>query len=286
MKNPLTFLVRISRPRFWLYLAGPFLFGTVLAVNNVQELVSIEFFAWLLFFLLPANMFLYGINDRYDSDTDKYNAKKGTREHLLRVREQRFLVVSLVITTVLYAVAFVGLALRGNALLSGLLLVLFALSVGYSVPPVRFKAHPFVDMLSNALYLVPGFFGYALYANALPSLPVSIALVCWVCAMQLYSAIPDIAADKKAKLKTTAVILGERSSLLLCAALWLAFTVLLVVASGLGSTAWLGLVYVALPVIPLLIPSVSVEWLYWRFPWITGILGFAFWWYIALQKIG
>ena len=286
MTSMLSFLFSISRPRFWLYLAGPFLIGAMLAVSSVYELSSLSFLLWLLFFLLPANLFLYGINDIYDSDTDKFNAKKGSKEHLLRAREKRTLVTALACTVLIYAVAFVSLTLHTKTRLAALLLVLLALSAGYSMPPVRFKARPFLDSSSNILYLVPGIFGYALYANALPSLPVLIGLGCWTAAMHLYSAIPDIAADKKAQLQTTAVVIGERASLLLCALLWLVFTLALVFTTSLGALAWFGLVYVALPVIPLLIPAISVEWLYWRFPWITGIAGFLFWWYIALQKLG
>jgi len=284
MVQTLRFLVNISRPRFWLYLAGPFLFGTVLGATTVTDLISVQFFAWFLFFLLPANLFLYGINDRYDADTDKFNKKKGTKEHLLHVREQRTLVVALAASVALYAVAFTYLAITGQTLLSALLLILLALSAGYSVPPIRFKARPVLDMLSNTLYALPGFFGYALYTGQAPSVPAIIAATCWVCAMQLYSAIPDIAADMKAKLTTTAIVLGERGSLVLCTALWLVFA-LIVSGAGFGVFGALAFMYVALPLIPLFIPAVSVEWLYWRFPWITGTLGLLFWWYIALQKI-
>jgi 4-hydroxybenzoate polyprenyltransferase len=292
------FLLRVSRPRFWLYLAGPFLIGSVFAVSDVNALATLSFALWLVFFLLPANLFLYGINDRYDEDTDQFNAKKGAREHLLRVKERRLLAPALVMTLVLYAIALVTLVMSGENVLALLLLALLALSAGYSVPPVRFKSRPVLDMLSNALYLVPGFFGYALYAHALPSWGVTFALVCWTCAMQLYSAIPDIAADAKARLRTTAVVLGESRSLLLCAALWLVFFSILAATGGSGwGLGWLLAplaLYVALPLIPLVVPlvartvrrSVLVERLYWYYPWFTGLLGFLFWWVFALEKGG
>ena len=279
------FLARISRPRFWLYLAGTFALGATAAVPSIYELLSPTFLLWFLFFLLPANLFLYGINDRYDSDTDTFNVKKGTKEHRLQLREQRSLVTALAVTVLLYAVAFVSLTLNNETRLAGILLIFLAVSAGYSMPPVRFKARPFLDSLSNALYIIPGVFGYVLYARAFPSWIVLAGLGCWAVAMHLYSAIPDIAADTKAKLRTTAVVLGERTSLFLCAALWLMFTLIMVFASSFGSVAWFGLVYPCLPLVPLLVPMISVEWLYWRFPWITGIFGFATWWYLALQRL-
>jgi 4-hydroxybenzoate polyprenyltransferase len=104
--------------------------------------------------------------------------------------------------------------------------------------------------------------------------------------MQLYSAIPDIAADAQARLRTTAVVIGERASLVVCTVLWLVFAFLIMFTTSLGWITGFAFVYAALPIVPLLIPAVSVEWLYWRFPWITGVLGLCFWWYVALQKLG
>jgi lycopene elongase/hydratase (dihydrobisanhydrobacterioruberin-forming) len=72
-------LIAISRPRFWMYLLGPYLIGYALAVSfhGTEYPYGLSYiFLFLLLFTLPANLFLYGINDMYDGDTDRENPKK------------------------------------------------------------------------------------------------------------------------------------------------------------------------------------------------------------------
>ena len=81
-------IVEISRPRFWLYLAGTYLVGYAFGAENIYSLQNFNFIIHFLFFLIPANIFLYGINDIYDEDTDQFNQKKGTYEHKLQMDEK------------------------------------------------------------------------------------------------------------------------------------------------------------------------------------------------------
>ena len=86
-------VIRISRPRFWIYELGPYMIGVLGAILTHQEImqnpaidgltvgqlfmkhaVIIGIFA--LYFLIPANIRIYGINDIYDYETDKLNPKK------------------------------------------------------------------------------------------------------------------------------------------------------------------------------------------------------------------
>lgn len=109
----LRWIMRVSRPRFWLYLFGPYLLGIVAAFKYSAERYSFvptsdHWFAdgtflinlaksmgqlvlhepgtaalvllWLGiafgYFLFSANLLVYGINDIFDSETDAINAKK------------------------------------------------------------------------------------------------------------------------------------------------------------------------------------------------------------------
>jgi 4-hydroxybenzoate polyprenyltransferase len=92
--------------------------------------------------------------------------------------------------------------------------------------------------------------------------------------MQLFSAIPDIEADRKANLKTTAVVAGEKASLILCLIFWAIFAAILIFVTP-WNAPWnlLMLVYPGIPLYLLLRPSVSIERAYWYFPYYTGIFG-------------
>lgn len=73
-------VIKISRPRFWIYELGPYLIGILgaLSVTGMSfsdvEIRRLTLFA--LYFFVPANIWIYGINDIYDYETDKLNPKK------------------------------------------------------------------------------------------------------------------------------------------------------------------------------------------------------------------
>ena len=83
-------VLAISRPHFWIYLLGPFLVGFVAGADNSNTFLSPILWYGLFFFLLPANIFLYAVNDFFDGDTDIYNAKKSGKESLMRDSERTF----------------------------------------------------------------------------------------------------------------------------------------------------------------------------------------------------
>jgi len=73
-------LLRLSRPRFWLYLAGPVLVGLSFGADAIADLAAPLSLALVAYFLLPANVFLYGVNDVFDADVDRENPKKDEKE--------------------------------------------------------------------------------------------------------------------------------------------------------------------------------------------------------------
>jgi 4-hydroxybenzoate polyprenyltransferase len=154
------------------------------------------------------------------------------------------------------------------------------LGTAYSVPPARLKARPYLDFLSNVLYAVPGLLGYVHASGHLPPAIAVAAAAAWTGAMHLFSAIPDIEADRSAGLSTTAVVLGQRRSLMVCTALWSAAAlgaVALAAGSGILVTA---LVATAAAVYPVASASLLrrpelVAGTYWRFPALNGLMGFA-----------
>jgi 4-hydroxybenzoate polyprenyltransferase len=266
----LVFLAQLSRWRFWLYLGGTYLVGYTAGASSLDQFKEARFWAHLLFFMFPANLLLYGLNDLFDSDTDVLNPKKGSME--LRLDGS-------VRPSVLRAVlAAFGLALilafYQRRPVEVLLLGLFCgLSVAYSTPPIRLKARPVLDSASNILYALPGFLGYHHAGGGAVTAFAVITAGLWTAAMHLFSAIPDIKSDVMAGVRTSATVLGTRGSLAVCALMWSAFAGIVIHRSGL--LPWsLGLtVYPVIPLVLLLGRSDAVGRVYWYFPIINALVG-------------
>lgn len=274
--TPLNLAIKISRPMFWIYLLGPFSLGWA-AANPVSSWLSTLgwFLVWVFTFALPANIFLYGINDFSDADTDKLNQKKKTHEHLATTH-QRTVIKKLLIVTLLWFSILLLIIPTGSKIWLGLWLLL---AWAYSSPPLRFKAQPIIDSVSNFLYVIPAIIGYLFWTNQLPS--IWLVLAGWLFCMGLhtFSAIPDIQPDKKAGLKTTAVLLGKTGALRYVFITWL--LAWLIAISQIGTWITIGFIYPTLALM-LLLPSkwqqklkiASLEEIYWRLPVANTLLGF------------
>jgi 4-hydroxybenzoate polyprenyltransferase len=211
-------LIALSRPRFWHYTAGPFVVGLAVGMRSWNDLLSVQLLVQGLYFLVAANIFIYGVNDWYDADTDALNPKKDAYEHKLQQDERAPLRGALIGTLFISGFLIVTTPSRPAQLWWVLFLIL---ACAYSAPPLRFKARPVLDFASNILYVVPGFVAYALLSGMQPPFWVVLAAGCWTGAMHLFSAVPDIDADARAGIRTSAVAFGGRVALFVCAALWL-----------------------------------------------------------------
>jgi 4-hydroxybenzoate polyprenyltransferase len=207
-----------------MYTVGPYILGTFATAPGYATFISARFWIYLLFFVVAANVLIYGVNDLADTDTDLHNDKKGSYEIRLQKQQRAATVVACGLAFAALVVAVVGQSML-TAVLMGVFLVL---SIGYSVPPLRFKARPLFDSVSNVLYAMPGFIAASIWApsSAIPVTAIAASWL-WCMAMHTFSAIPDVTADKKAGLATTATWLGVRGALIYCGACWLGSAVLL-----------------------------------------------------------
>lgn len=208
-------VLRISRPRFWLYEAATFgLVGTVAALNGISFFSDWRYWVFAVYFLIPANILIYGINDIFDYETDKLNPKKGDTayEALVPPDRQRALWIWILVTNIPFFF-FIPLT---TPLIFSFIVFIFCASF-YSAEPIRAKAKPVIDSLFSAgHYVATGVFGYYLAGGTLFPTTGIIAGVCWAVAMHAYSAVPDIAADTQARLKTIAILIGGRRTIILC----------------------------------------------------------------------
>jgi 4-hydroxybenzoate polyprenyltransferase len=280
-------LLRTSRPRFWPYVAGPYLLAvTPLLLSSPTTLQRSFVLAWGIWLLFPGNLFLYGINDLHDEATDALNAKKDGYE--ARVTNATRRTISLGV----YGSILLGLFLASLTIVAfpAHRLWIIAGNVGflllggqYSAPPLRLKARPGLDSLSNALYIFPVFLAWGLSqpSTTFPWI-LFFAGTSWCAAMHAFSAVPDIRADREAGLRTIATELGASGTILLCAALY-------ALAAGLAS-AWLGAA--TLVVASMYVGLMLCAWIarhreqdlflvYRLFPWVNMAVGFGLWVMVA-----
>lgn len=260
----LRYLFVLSRPRFWLYLAGPVLVGAVYGAPSIERLISPTVGLLFLYFLLPANVYLYGINDLFDTDTDQYNPKKEDRE--TSYRGGRLVPLAVIVT----GLVLVPVAALVPAVTWGYLGGWAVLATAYSAPPLRLKGRPYLDSLSNGLYVLPGFAAYTALAETHPPLAAVLGGWAWAMAMHTFSAVPDIEPDRTAGLETTATRLGKRGALRYCGLLW-----------GVAALAFLTLDWrlgLALGTYPIVLAAVvrsgvPVDRAYWWYPAVNTVVG-------------
>ncbi|ELZ04514.1 prenyltransferase [Natrialba aegyptia] len=262
----LSHVLVLSRPRFWLYLAGPVLVGVAYAADAVGELFTPAAVVLFAYFLVPANVFLYGINDIYDREIDAENPKKDADEREARYRGQRYVPV---VVGLCAALPLLFVPLLPTAAWPWLVAFL-VLGAAYSAPPIRFKTTPPLDSVSNGLYVAPGAAAYAAVAGTQPPLTAVAGGWLWAMGMHTFSAMPDIAPDREAGVRTTATVLGETWTAVYCGACWLAS------AAAFGSLdARLGLVLLVYPALISVLAAtrIDVRRAYWWFPLINTAVG-------------
>ena len=261
------YLFVLSRPRFWLYLAGPVLVGVSYAADSVAELFGAPALVLFGYFLLPANVYLYGINDVFDRDVDETNPKKEGRE----ARYQGGAAIAVVVAVCGLFLALISAPLPRESW--PYLAVWFLLGTEYSAPPLRFKTTPLLDSLSNGLYILPGAAAYAAVAGTHPPLLAVAGGWLWAMGMHTFSAIPDIEPDRQAGITTTATYLGRDGALVYCAGTWLASAAVFGLVDyrfGLLLLAYPGLVFGIRRL------RVDVDRAYWWYPAVNTVVGMVF----------
>ena len=199
-----------SRPISWINTAFPFAAGYYLVLGEINLTLVLGF----LFFLIPYNLLMYGVNDVFDYESDLRNPRKGGIEGALL--EPKYHRPVLLIATAL-PVPFVWyLVLEGDAQ-SNLILGIVIFSVlAYSLKHLRFKEVPFLDSITSATHFVgPLVYGISLAGGDLGNqtlVLITLAFFLWGMASHAFGAVQDIRADREAKISSIATVLGARST--------------------------------------------------------------------------
>lgn len=274
------FLLKVSRPRFWVYLLGPYLVGLIAGVATRDELLNWHYAIFALYFTLPANLFVYGINDLCDYETDKLNPKKSIYEALVTPERRTSVLLAILIINLPFVAGMIVVPLVAI----NVLIAFLVLSIFYSAKPIRAKAVPFLDSAFNVLYVMPGIFAFAFVKGDLPPWQAVVAGILWTAAMHAFSAIPDIDADRKANLATIATVLGSTGTHVFCLIAYLTSTVLAFQFLG-----WFGIVCGTIYATMMVVSSLTsnrdgVFNIYRYFPIVNALIGFGLFWYVAIQK--
>ena len=262
------YLLRLSRPRFWLYLAGPVVVAVAFAADSVAELFSPLALVLFGYFAVPANVYLYGINDIFDREVDEQNPKKEEKE--VRYDGSR-LTVAAVALTGLAGLAFVPYFVwAGQPAAAAVMLAYLFLATEYSAPPLRFKTVPFFDSISNGLYILPGVLAWTAVEGTFPPLGAVAGGWLWTMGMHTFSAIPDIEPDRAAGIRTTATELGEFNTFIYCAVTWLLAAAAFVFVHPFFTVV---LLLYPLLVFAIVFADVDPDEAYWWYPLINTLTG-------------
>lgn len=223
-----------SRPLSWVNTAFPFAAAYLLATRGVDVTLVVG----ALYFLVPYNLAMYGINDVFDYESDLRNPRKGGVEGaLLDRRMHRPTIIAAIVTNVPFLVYLVAV---GSPLSWLVLAVSVFAVVAYSAKGLRFKERPFLDSITSSTHFVsPAVYALVLAgATFTPQLWALLgAFFLWGAASHAFGAVQDVVADREADISSIATVIGARATVRLAVIAYLAGGVLLLLTQWPGPLA-------------------------------------------------
>lgn len=210
-------IVLSSRPISWINTAFPFAAAYLLSTREIDITLVIG----TLYFLIPYNLAMYGINDVFDYASDLANPRKGGIEGaLLAPRIHRATLWAAAATNVPF---LVYLVIVGNPASWFWLAVSVFAVIAYSAPVLRFKERPFLDSVTSSTHFVsPAIVGLALVGAPVTTGTVLTlgAFFLWGMAAHAFGAVQDIGPDREAGISSIATVIGARTTVRLSLSLW------------------------------------------------------------------
>lgn len=220
-----------SRPLSWVNTAFPFAAAYFLTTRQID----VTFVLGTLFFLIPYNLAMYGINDVFDYESDLRNPRKGGVEGaLLDTRMHRPTLIASVVTTVPFVVYLV---IVGSPLSWLVLAISLFAVVAYSAKGLRFKEKPFLDSLTSSTHFVsPAVYGLVLAGAVFtPQLWAILgAFFLWGIASHAFGAVQDVIADREGGISSIATVIGGKATVRFAVISYLLGGVLLLFSSWPG----------------------------------------------------
>ncbi len=236
-------LVLSSRPLSWINTAFPFGLAYYVLTERVDQVLVVGF----VFFLIPYNLLMYGINDVFDYESDLRNPRKGGVEGaLLPPALHR---ITLITSAVVPLPFLVLLVMWGSFSASAVLALSLFCVIAYSAKGVRFKEIPFLDsMTSSAHFVMPAVYAIVFVGEGVSSLELLLlaSFFFWGMASHAFGAVQDVVADRQAGVGSIATVVGAKGTVRFAAVLYvLAGGALLVTPWPLPLIAPVALLYLA-----------------------------------------
>lgn len=224
MFSTLRKLFWVSRPVSWVNTAFPFAATYLVLTGSVDAL----FIIGTLFFLIPYNLMMYGVNDVFDYESDILNPRKGGVEGM---REQRVFHPTIIKAVYITSIPFVAyLLITGSLVANVVLLVLLFFVLAYSLAKLRFKERPVLDSITSSIHFVgPMIYALAVAGFVPQSIPYVTSFFLWGMASHAMGAVQDIIPDRKGGLASIATVFGAAGTMRFAAVLYIAASVLLAI---------------------------------------------------------
>jgi 4-hydroxybenzoate polyprenyltransferase len=222
-----------SRPISWINTAAPFFLGYLLGIGRLDTTL------WLgtLYFLIPYNLMLYGVNDIFDYESDIRNPRKGHLEGavIAKARHKR-LAWAIIVTNIPFILFFLAQGSLTSRLWFGFMI---AMNLAYSLKGLRFKEIPLLDSFTSSTHFYsPLVYGLLLSGSGRLYWPALIGFVAWGMASHAFGAVQDIPFDREGHIASIATVFGVKNTLWFCTILYLIATIIPIVSySGLGLLA-------------------------------------------------
>ncbi|AMG82189.1 MULTISPECIES: prenyltransferase [Microbacterium] len=210
-------VVLSSRPISWINTAFPFAAAYLLSTREIDA----TFVIGTLYFLIPYNLAMYGINDVFDYASDLANPRKGGIEGaLLSPRIHRATLWAAAVTNVPFLVYLFAVGTPASWL--WLAVSVFAV-LAYSAPVLRFKERPFLDSVTSSTHFVsPALVGLSVAGAPVTTTTVLVlvAFFLWGMAAHAFGAVQDIGPDREGGISSIATVIGARATVRLSLVLW------------------------------------------------------------------
>ena len=200
--------------------------------------IDVTFVVGTIYFLIPYNLAMYGINDVFDYESDLHNPRKGGVEGAVLDRSMHRMTLWAALVT---NVPFLAYLVVVGSVLSWLVLAVSVFAViAYSAPRLRFKEVAVLDSLTSSTHFVsPAVFGLVLAGAVFtPQLwAVLAAFFLWGVASHAFGAVQDVPADREAGIRSIATVIGARATARLSVVVYLAAGILLLFSAWPGPLA-------------------------------------------------
>jgi 4-hydroxybenzoate polyprenyltransferase len=201
-------LLVTSRPISWVNTSYPFAAGYLMTTHSIDNIFVIG----SIFYLIPYNLLMYGVNDVYDYESDLRNPRKGGIEGAkLAKHTHQFILISAYLLSAPFIVYLLYTSHRPWGYMVFLLNIFLVLA--YSLPKLRFKERPFIDSMTSSSHFV----GPLIFAMTFTTFSSSYWVIIgsfflWGMASHAFGAVQDIKADKAGGIGSIATVIGAKST--------------------------------------------------------------------------